>query len=156
VRWSPGVLATGLQKASGPVALSQFCLLVLVFVLVVLVLKGPSPRASQVLNHLSHSTIPFWVGYFQDRVFMSRRAPWSSYLCFLCSWGDQGAPLWSAIGWDGVSRTFCPGWPRIVILLIFTSQVVRITGRSHHAFLDFLVFWWWYWDLNLGLPAYQA
>jgi hypothetical protein len=29
------------------------------------------------------------------------------------------------IGWDGISQTFCPGWPQTSILWISTSQVDR-------------------------------
>jgi hypothetical protein len=56
----------------------------------------------------------------------------SPILCFLHSWDDRHPPPCPAfIGWDGFSETFCPGWPWIVILLISTSQVTRITGMSH-------------------------
>jgi hypothetical protein len=33
-----------------------------------------------------------------------------------------------ALGWDNVSRTFCPGWPQTMVLWISTSEVARITG----------------------------
>jgi hypothetical protein len=34
------------------------------------------------------------------------------------------------INWDGVSQTFCPGWPWSSILLIATSRIAMITGLS--------------------------
>jgi hypothetical protein len=37
------------------------------------------------------------------------------------------------IGWDGVSLTFCLGWPQTMIFLISASQVAGITGANHHT-----------------------
>jgi hypothetical protein len=45
-------------------------------------------------------------------------------------------PPHPAITWDGVSLTFCPGWPGIAILLISTFWVARITDVRHHTQLD--------------------
>jgi hypothetical protein len=36
-----------------------------------------------------------------------------------------------AVGWDGISQTFCLGWPQTMILLISVSQIARITAKSH-------------------------
>jgi hypothetical protein len=33
----------------------------------------------------------------------------------------------------GLSQTICSGWPLIKSLLIFASQVARISGLSHYA-----------------------
>jgi hypothetical protein len=44
------------------------------------------------------------------------------------------------IGWDGISRTFCLGWPQTMILLISTCQVATITGMNHRAQLWIFIF----------------
>jgi hypothetical protein len=43
----------------------------------------------------------------------------------------SGAWLHSAIGWNRVSWTICPGWPGIMNLLISASQLIRITSGRH-------------------------
>jgi hypothetical protein len=71
------------------------------------------------------------------------------------SWDVRHTLLGPAIGWGGVLKTFCPGWPQTSIL-ISVFQVAMITGVSHHAWLPlgfawltssflswFLVKWWW-------------
>jgi hypothetical protein len=46
-------------------------------------------------------------------------------LSFPSSWDDRHCQA------DGVSQTFCLGLPQIIILLISSSWVARITGLSH-------------------------
>jgi hypothetical protein len=47
--------------------------------------------------------------------------------------------LWLFWTWGGgVSWSICLGWPQTMILLIPGSQIVRIIGVSHHAWLKFL------------------
>jgi hypothetical protein len=61
----------------------------------------------------------------------------SSYLCFLCSWDDRHTPPSPAfIGWDGISQTFCLGWPQTVFLLISVSWGARIIGMTHQVFFS--------------------
>jgi hypothetical protein len=63
------------------------------------------------------------------------RLAWSVVLRFYashCNWDDKWAPPHPAVfHWDGVLRTFCPGWPGTSILLISAFGVARITGVSH-------------------------
>jgi hypothetical protein len=49
-----------------------------------------------------------------------------------CSYDDRCVPVHPAIGWDGVSQTFLPGWPWTVSLLLSASWVVKITHWSQH------------------------
>jgi hypothetical protein len=44
--------------------------------------------------------------------------------------------------WDRVSWTICPGWLRTEILLISASQIARITGMNHFAWLLSPFFTW--------------
>jgi hypothetical protein len=56
------------------------------------------------------------------------------HLCFLYSWDDSHMPPSTGfIVWDGVSITFCQGWPWNSIIQLSTSQVARITDVRHHS-----------------------
>jgi hypothetical protein len=102
-----------------------------------------STFASQAVNHLSHTVSPFCSDNFWDRVsFFSQanlnRHP-TIYASF-SSWDDRCIPSRPIIGWDGVSWTFCWGWPGTTILPISASQVARITSVSPYT---------WAWKLLL-------
>jgi hypothetical protein len=47
------------------------------------------------------------------------------------AWDDRCVSQKSAVGWHMVSRTFCPDWPQIAILLNSASQVARIISVRH-------------------------
>jgi hypothetical protein len=90
--------------------------------------SGPS-FSRQVLYHLSHtlSTFLIWRAMCLDcdSPIYASHLPGMTGVC-------HHTQLW--IGWDGgFSLIFCPGWPQIVILLISTSGVARITGSSHYT-----------------------
>jgi hypothetical protein len=92
------------------------------------------------LNPLLHS---FWIGYFWDRVLLYAQASLdhdSSICASPCSWDDRHMSS---------SKTFCQGWPQIVILPNSASQVARITGLSTTPGIVLFI---WYWVLNSG-PA---
>jgi hypothetical protein len=55
--------------------------------------------ALQVLCHLSHSSAPFCVGYFWDRVSCLMPGPLSFYLCFPRSWDDRCTVLCPTFYW---------------------------------------------------------
>jgi hypothetical protein len=60
--------------------------------------------------------------------------PPSSYLYTLNSWDDRCMLLCPVFfSWDGVSQTFCLGWPGTSILPISTFWISGITGKSHHT-----------------------
>jgi hypothetical protein len=46
------------------------------------------------------------------------------------AWDDKHIAPHLAVGWNGVSTTFCPDWPWTTTLPISASQVARITGMS--------------------------
>jgi hypothetical protein len=50
----------------------------------------------------------------------------------------------------GVSQTFCPSWPQILIYQISISGVARITSVSHHVWLNFYYFFYFLFLLALG------
>jgi hypothetical protein len=59
---------------------------------------------------------------------------WTSVLLFVLSCVAEMSDAHhcnSVIGWDGVSGSFCPGWPQTVILLLPISQLARITSVSY-------------------------
>jgi hypothetical protein len=59
---------------------------------------------------------------------------WSYYpsdFSFLHPLDDKCVPLYTAIGWDGVFRSFCLGLSGTMILLISAFQVARIIRVSH-------------------------
>jgi hypothetical protein len=70
--------------------------------------------------HLSYSASPFSVSYFWDRVSLYAEARLDGGP--LGSWDDRCTPQYPATVWDGVSWTFCLGWPRTMIILIAASQ----------------------------------
>jgi hypothetical protein len=89
-----------------------------------------------VLYHLSHSTSPFCIGYFWDRVSFYARAAWIVILLFELpcrTWMTDMYHYPQLLIEMGVSRTFCLGWPQTLILPISASLVARITGVSHHT-----------------------
>jgi hypothetical protein len=93
--------------------------------------------ARQVLYHLG----PFCTGYFWDRDSLYVRAGLDPpFVLPQVAGDDRCMPLHPAIGWDGVSGTFCLCCPRTIILLISSSWVARITGLSHSAQLDLFLF----------------
>jgi hypothetical protein len=55
-----------------------------------------------------------------------------------------------------VSPNFCLGWPQIMILMISTSWVARITGIYHHAQQLLGVFLTWHVLKHNGLEAQSA
>jgi hypothetical protein len=58
------------------------------------------------------------LGYFWDSVSMlGQPGLRSSYLCFPYSWDGRYIPPCPVTGWDGVSQTFCPGWPQTSVFL---------------------------------------
>jgi hypothetical protein len=73
------------------------------------------------LYHLSHSQ-PFllWLFWRWSLVFCLDCDP-PIYVSH-CSWDGRYTPPYPAIGWDGVLRTVCQGWPQTKILLISGSQ----------------------------------
>jgi hypothetical protein len=92
--------------------------------------------ANQELYLLSHTSSPFCFGYFWDRVslyawpYLDHSPP----ICAsLCSWVDKYMPPSSAMGSDGVLRTFHPGWLQTISLLSSASRAARIMDVSHHA-----------------------
>jgi hypothetical protein len=65
-----------------------------------------------------------WTSAQQGLVFVP--GPQSSYSCVACSWMKDAyhhAQLF--IDWDGVSWSFCLGWPQTMILLIIASLGTR-------------------------------
>jgi hypothetical protein len=59
-----------------------------------------------------------------------------------CTWDGQHIPLFPDIDWDGVSWTFCPGWPPTLTLLISAFQVIKlqawVTSTQIVAFFNVL------------------
>jgi hypothetical protein len=102
------------------------------------------------ITGMSHQ--PQQVGYFWGRVSLyvqvnlDRKSP---IFVSLCMWDDRDMPLHLSSLWDGVSQTFCLGWPQTAIHLISASQVTTILGLSHHTQQCFFVCMW-YWGLNSG------
>jgi hypothetical protein len=59
---------------------------------------------------------------------------WSLFFLYLISTTPDkpsSARPYPAISWDGVSLTFCLGWPETLSLQISVSQVTRITDGNH-------------------------
>jgi hypothetical protein len=96
--------------------------------------------------------------YFSSRVSLlciGQPGLWTFYLCLPHIWSDRCHHTQIFIGWDGVSLTVFPAGlePWFVILLIFTSQVARITGLSHctQIQVQILLFYFLrYWGLKSG------
>jgi hypothetical protein len=134
------------------VMVAQFCdciksvklyyfLAALEFVFVVLHLLGTCS-----LYHLSHTFSSallslFCFGYLSDRVSCfrpGRPGLWSTLPVASHIPGTTGVYHQARlIGWDGVSLTFCWGWPQTAILLISASRVSEISGMSHHTWLNY-------------------
>jgi hypothetical protein len=70
-----------------------------------------------------------WVTFF-NRVLLYAQADLDCNppICdSLYSWDDRRVLLHSAIDWDGVSWTFCLGWPQTSVLL----SASQVAGLSH-------------------------
>jgi hypothetical protein len=89
----------------------------------------------QALYHLSHAPSPFCFSYiFLNRVWRlsaGQHRLCSSYLCFLHKQLEHTIMPTFFAGWDGVSQTFCIGWPPTMILLISSSWKARNTAVGH-------------------------
>jgi hypothetical protein len=85
------------------------------------------------LYHLSqsHSTSHFCVGYFW--VYAWANVNLDPICASLCRQNDRHMSLHPVIGWDGVSQTFCPGWPWNYNPLDLCLPRSRITGLSQHT-----------------------
>jgi hypothetical protein len=86
---------------------------------------------SEIQSHVYSSRWPFFVCLFVVLGFELRAYTLSHF---------TNPFLWKVF-WDRVSRTICLGWLQTTILLISASWVARITGKSHHAWLQiFLIY----------------
>jgi hypothetical protein len=65
------------------------------------------------------STLLCWL-FFRES--LASRLSQFPFCTSTCSWDDRSAPLQLVIGWDGISWTFCPGWPRTTILLVLLPK----------------------------------
>jgi hypothetical protein len=78
----------------------------------------------------------FALGYFQTGSHSSAKAGlelWSSYLCLRIARTRDVNHNAQLIGCDGISLTFCSGWPWTRVLPIITSPVAGKTGMSHDS-----------------------
>jgi hypothetical protein len=79
--------------------------------------------ARQAFYHLNHSTNTFLL----VRSHFMPRPSWTMILLFVLPYlWMAGTCHCPAIGWDGVSWTFCPSWLQTTILPIYGSQVPRL------------------------------
>jgi hypothetical protein len=112
------------------------------------------PLARQDLYRLRHVPSPFFFSLFLHRVshFLPRASlqHLHTYTSCIPHITDVNHHAW-VIYWDGVSLTFCVGWPWTLIILISASWVVGITGVSHHiSIIYLLIFILWCWGANPG------
>jgi hypothetical protein len=93
--------------------------------------------ASQTLYHLSHAPNSFYaldIFWIEFHIFCRLafgHAPLITYVFFRA--GFTSVYHHWHICWDGISLTFCMGWPWTMIFLIPSSQVVGIIGLHHHV-----------------------
>jgi hypothetical protein len=91
---------------------------------------------SQALCHLSHALRSFCFTYFSSRVSCLHPglpgSP-SSWLHLSCCRMTRSNHHTQLIGWDGISRTFCLGWPWTAVFQISTSWVAGIIAVSNYT-----------------------